>query len=91
MNIETLASLTADETGLSKSDTEATLKAAVKIIPRVVASGEAVQLDEFGIFGSQMRAIREGRDPKTGNSICIPAPILPVFFAGKDFREAVNK
>ena len=68
MNIETLASLTAKETGLSKLDTQATLKAALKIIPGVVASGEAVELDEFGTFRSQMRSIREGRNQKTGDS-----------------------
>jgi nucleoid DNA-binding protein len=90
MNIESLASLTSKETGLSQSDTRATLKAAIKIIPAVVASGEKVELDKFGTFHSQMRSIRTGRDTK-GNSTYVPAPILPVFFAGKDFLEAVNK
>ena len=91
MNVASLASLTAEETGLPKPETEATLRVALKIIAEVVASGESVRLEEFGTFCSQVRSIREGRNPKNGESVYIPAPITVAFFAGKAFREAVNK
>jgi len=56
MNTTSLVNLTAEETGLTKPQTEATLKAALKIICGSVASGQPVRLPEFGTFQASWRS-----------------------------------
>jgi len=91
MNTTSLINLTAEETGQTKEQTEATVKAALKIICGVVASGEAVRLPDFGTFESRSRSAREGRNLQTGEKIDIPAARVAKFSPAKAFREAVNK
>lgn len=91
MNTTSLANLTAEETGQTKAQTEATLRAALKIICGVVASGEAVRLRDFGTFEARWRTAREGRNPETGDKIDIPAARVAKFSPAKAFREPVNK
>jgi DNA-binding protein HU-beta len=91
MNTTSIINLTAEETGQTKEQTEATVKAALKIIRGVVASGEAVRLREFGTFEARWRSAREGRNPDTGDKIDIPATRVARFSPAKAFREAVNK
>ena len=91
MNTTSLINLTAEETGQTKAQTEATVKAALKIICGVVASGEAVRLHEFGTFEPRWRTAREGRNLQTGDKIDIPAARVVKFLPAKSFREAVNK
>jgi DNA-binding protein HU-beta len=91
MNTTNIINLTAEETGQTKEQTEATVKAALKIIRGVVASGEAVRLREFGTFEARWRSAREGRNPDTGDKIDIPATRVARFSPAKAFREAVNK
>jgi DNA-binding protein HU-beta len=67
------------------------VKAALKIICGVVASGEAVRLREFGTFEARWRSAREGRNPDTGEKMDIPAARVAKFSPAKAFREAVNK
>ena len=87
MNTTSLVNLTAEETG----QTEATVKAALKIISGVVASGEAVRLRDFGTFEARWRTARQGRNLQTGDTIDIPAARVVKFLPAKTFREAVNK
>ena len=54
-------------------------------------NGEKVQLVGFGTFETRERAAREGRNPRTKETINIPASTVPVFKAGKEFKEKVNK
>jgi DNA-binding protein HU-beta len=91
MNTTGLVNLTAEETGQTKAQTEATVKAALKIICGVVASGEAVRLREFGTFEPRWRTARPGRNLQTGDTINIPAARVVKFFPAKAFREAVSK
>jgi DNA-binding protein HU-beta len=58
---------------------------------RVVAYGDKVKLVGFGSFEPKVRSAREGRNPRTGNTVQIPAARVPTFSAGKTFLEAVNK
>ena len=53
--------------------------------------GDKVQLVGFGTFETRERAAREGRNPRTKETINIPASTVPVFKAGKEFKERVNK
>ena len=54
-------------------------------------NGEKVQLVGFGTFETRERAAREGRNPRTKEVIKIAASTVPVFKAGKEFKEKVNK
>ena len=77
--------------GLSKKDAEKALNAMTGAIGDALAKGEAVQLMGFGTFSVKERAAREGRNPRTGETVKIAASKVPVFKAGKAFKEKVNK
>jgi DNA-binding protein HU-beta len=91
MNQTELIQEVADEANLTKTQTQEALRALLKTIVRVVADGDKVTLVGFGSFEPKVRSAREGRNPKTGKTIQIPAARVPTFSAGKAFREAVNK
>lgn len=50
-----------------------------------------VQIIGFGTFEAKDRSSRKGRNPQTGEEITIPARTVPVFRAGKSFKESVDK
>lgn len=54
-----------------------------------VSKGEKVSLVGFGNFEPRQRKEREGRNPKTGETLMIPATTVPAFSAGKGFKELV--
>ncbi len=80
-----------ENTGLSKKDAEKALSAAIDTIIKAVAEGDKVQLTGFGTFEQRQRNARTGVDPRTGNSIDIPASKVPAFKAGKAFKDIVNQ
>lgn len=80
-----------EKSGLSKKDAEKALAAALDAIIEAVAAGDKVQLTGFGTFEQRQRNARTGVDPRTGNSIDIPASKVPAFKAGKAFKDVVNK
>ena len=79
----------AEKAGLSKKDTEAVLNAAIEVISQCLAEGDKVQLVGFGAFEVKCRAERTGRNPKTKESIKIPASKVPVFKPGKALKDVV--
>lgn len=91
MNKVELVDAMAKETGLSKKDTEATLKAFISTVSKSLTKGEPVQLIGFGTFDVGKRAARKGRNPKTGEEIKIKASKSPKFKAGKALKDMVNK
>ena len=66
------------------------LNGLVETVQKTVAKGEKVTLVGFGTFEPRKRAARNGRNPQTGKEIKIPAKTVPVFSAGKKFKEVVN-
>ena len=60
-------------------------------VEEALEKGEKVQLVGFGTFETRERAARTGRNPRTKEEIEIPASVVPVFKAGKEFKEKVNK
>ncbi len=74
---------------VTKKDIEAVLTATLEVIVDAVSSGERVTLVGFGSFESRDRQAREGRNPKTGEVMTIPATKVPAFSAGKQFKEKV--
>ena len=82
MNKAELINAAAEKAGLSKKDTEAAVNAAIDVISQCLAEGDKVQLVGFGAFEVKSRAERIGRNPKTKESIKIPASKVPVFKPG---------
>ncbi|NLM43376.1 MAG: HU family DNA-binding protein [Clostridiales bacterium] len=91
MNKAELIASMAEKCQLTKKDTEKALKAFMDIVQETLAKGEKVQLVGFGTFEVKERAARIGRNPRTKEEIKIPASKAPVFKAGKDLKESVNK
>lgn len=91
MNKTELIEVVAKEAGLKKKDAEAAVAAFVNAVEIALAKGEKVQLVGFGTFETKARGEREGRNPKTGETIKIAASKYPAFTAGKAFKDAVNK
>lgn len=89
MNKAELINAAAEEAGLSKKDTETVVNATIDAIAKCLASGDKVQLVGFGAFEVKCRAARIGRNPKTKESINIPASKVPVFKPGKALKDAV--
>ena len=82
MNKMELIREVAEEAKLTQSQTQDALSALLKTIMRVVADGNKVILVGFGSFEPKQRAAREGRNPKTGKAIDIPAAKVVSFSAG---------
>ncbi|WP_251448525.1 HU family DNA-binding protein [Vermiculatibacterium agrestimuris] len=91
MNKAELINAAAEKAGLSKKDTEAAVNATIEAIAACLASGDKVQLVGFGAFEVKSRAARIGRNPKTKETIQIPASKVPVFKPGKALKDAVAK
>ncbi|HNY16343.1 MAG TPA: HU family DNA-binding protein [Treponemataceae bacterium] len=91
MNKSELIDAIAEETGLTKKDSEAALKAFTTTVGKELKKGGNVQLIGFGTFEVGKRAARMGRNPKTGENIKIKASKNPKFKAGKALKDLVNK
>ena len=90
MNKTELVAAMADQAGLSKKDAEKALKAFIDTVTEELKNGGKVQLVGFGTFEVAERAERQGRNPKTGEAITIPASKSPKFKAGKALKDIVN-
>lgn len=91
MNKAELITAVAEKTGMSKKDSERAVNATFDTIRETVEAGEKVQLVGFGGFDVKKRDARIGRNPKTKEEIKIPASRVPIFKAGKAFKDAVDK
>jgi DNA-binding protein HU-beta len=90
MNKGDLIENVADETGLSKADSGRAVDAVVGAVTKTLSSGGQVSLVGFGTFSVKRRAARQGRNPRTGETIQIKASNVPGFKAGKALKDAVN-
>lgn len=90
MNKAELIDLVADSADLSKSSASRAVDAMFDGITGALQSGDTVTIVGFGTFSVGARAARTGRNPRTGESIDIPASKSPKFKAGKAFKDAVN-
>ncbi|MDH5561706.1 MAG: HU family DNA-binding protein [Deltaproteobacteria bacterium] len=74
----------------TKASTEKVLNAVLESIQGALVNGKNVTLVGFGTFTTSDRQAREGRNPKTGDKINIPASKIAKFKPGKQLRDAVN-
>lgn len=91
MNKGELVDAVAEKAGVTKKQAETVLTATLETIVGAVSGGDKVSLVGFGSFESRDRKAREGRNPKTGESMTIPATKYPAFSAGKSFKDQVQK
>ncbi len=90
MNKTDLVNVVAAEAELSKKAAETAVNATLDAIANALKSGDKVQLIGFGTFEVKAVAEREGRNPKTGETIKIAATKKPAFTASKVLKDQVN-
>lgn len=90
MNKTNLVDVIAAETGITKKDVDAIVTATFNAISSALKEGDKVQLIGFGTFEVKETAEREGRNPKTGETIKIAASKKPAFSASKVLKDEVN-
>ena len=90
MNKNELVSAVAKQAELSKKDAGLAVEAVFDAISEALEKGDKVQLIGFGTFDVSERAAREGRNPRTGETMKIAASKAPRFKAGKALKDRVN-
>ena len=91
MNKTELIAAVAEKTGMTKKDAERAVAATLESISASLAKGEKVAVAGFGNFEVKTREARVGRNPRTKETIQIPATKLPAFKAAKALKDAVAK
>jgi integration host factor subunit beta len=75
---------------LTQKDTEIIVDTIFDRMVECLAEGERIEIRGFGSFAVKRRATREGRNPKTGETLHIPAKRMPHFKIGKELYERIN-
>jgi DNA-binding protein HU-beta len=90
MNKQDLIANVADASGLTKADASKAVEAVFDAITGALKKGGEVRLVGFGTFSVSKRKASTGRNPRTGETMTIPASSQPKFKAGKGLKDAVN-
>ena len=91
MNKTELIAAVAEKAEISKKDAEKAVKAFTEAVAEELAKGGKVQLVGFGNFEVSERPAREGRNPRTGETMTIAASKTPKFKPGKALKDEINK
>ena len=86
-----LATAVAEKMNSSKAEALKAIDAVFGAVGDALEDGEKLQVVGFGVFEVKERAARQGRNPRTGETVTIPASKVPVFKAGKPLKDKVNK
>jgi DNA-binding protein HU-beta len=89
-NKNDLVTAVANSSGLTKTDAAKAVDGVFKAIADALKAGDEVRLVGFGTFAVADRAASEGRNPRTGETIKIPASKQPKFKAGKGLKDAIQ-
>ena len=90
MNKKQLVAKISTTLGQSKADAERTFDSITTIILDALKNDDTVKIAGFGTYKVAKRKARVGRNPRTGESIQIPASKRPKFTVGKALKDAVN-
>ena len=90
MNKNELVAALAEKTSMKKTEVEKVLKAFTETVTDELKKGEKIQLVGFGTFEVAERPAREGRNPRTGETMKIAASKAPKFKAGKALKDSLN-
>lgn len=85
-----IASLAELHPQLLSKDAESVVKIILDALTNTLSKGGRVEIRGFGSFGLNYRPPRQGRNPKNGDQVKVPAKYVPHFKAGKELRERVN-
>jgi len=77
-------------THLTKRQTELIVNSFFNNIKQSLANSDKIEIRGFGSFKLRNRRMRDGRNPKTGSTVHVPAKRVPFFKAGKELKEIVN-
>lgn len=91
MNKPELIASVAAKTGMSRKDAERVVTATFDLLTESLVKGEKVNVAGFGVFDVKTRQERVGRNPRTKQTIQIPATRQPFFKAGKALKDSVAK
>jgi len=75
---------------ITRREAEVVVSEVIDAITGALSAGERVELRGFGSFTVKKREPRVGRNPKTGESVRVPAKLVPHFKPGKELRERVD-
>lgn len=87
---ELLQTLQDDNPELRTEEIEQVVDIFFDEIAQRLAEGGRVELRGFGAFSTREREARQGRNPRTGESVSVPAKKVPYFKAGKEIRRKLN-
>lgn len=90
MNKADIISKVHEVLGSTKADAERAVEAVFGSIEAAMKDGDAVSVAGFGIFEAKMRAKREARNPRTGETVTVPAMRVPKFRAAKALKDSVK-
>ena len=90
MNKQDVAEKVQGVLGSTKSDAERAVEAMIEAIVQGLKKGEEISLAGLGIFKTKMRKARTARNPRTGESVQVPAMRVPKFQAAKGLKDAVK-
>lgn len=90
MNKNELIDSMAAEAGMTKANTEKALDAFVASVTAALKKGDEIRLVGFGTFSVSKRAATTARNPRTGETIKVPAKKVARFKVGKSLQNAVN-
>lgn len=85
-----LIAAVADRARIDRNAAANAVEATFDLIVQALKQGDEVKLIGFGTFGVSERKAREGRNPRTGETVQIAASRAPRFTAGKGLKDAVN-
>ena len=87
---ELIELITAKQKQLPARDVELALKQILEIMSDALSQGDRIEIRGFGSFSLHFRPPRQGRNPKTGDTVALDGKYVPYFKPGKDLRERVN-
>ena len=91
MNKADLIAAVAQRAGIARADSASAVDCAFEIIAEALQQDDEVKIVDFGVFSVAESAARQGRNPRTGEAIQIPASKRPKFKAGKGLKDALNR
>ncbi len=87
---ELIERIAARQPQLSLKDVELAVKTVLEQMSQILATGERIEIRGFGSFSLHFREPRQGRNPKTGETVELTGKYVPHFKPGKEMRERVN-
>ncbi len=88
---ELIERIASRQSQLSAKDVELAVKTIIEQMSQTLAAGERIEIRGFGSFSLHYREPRQGRNPKTGDTVELSGKYVPHFKPGKEMRERVNE